>query len=260
MNAYGQLRDIQSSISIGCDPRQDLRSDLEGLLIAAEGPPVLRVYSWDFPVSVIGCHQPLDDVDLAFCRANSIPVLRRGSGGRGVIHHGDLGVSLALPVSHPWAGGIRKLYHAFGVAMAETLQNLGFPVALLQGDAGGPDSPVCFEHHGHDGLYLEDKRVFGSAQVRRQTAVMIHGTLLLGFDADLHSSVFGPGPARLRQRITSLGAAHRRHEIAFEIVESLSARVVDTGIEEANDTWGGRLPAGLAATDEGGAHATNDDL
>jgi lipoate-protein ligase A len=158
------------------------------------------------------------------------------------------------------AGGIRKLYHALGGAIADALQTLGYPVVPLQGDAGGPDSPVCFEQHGHDGLYLEGRRVFGSAQVRRQRAVMIHGTLLLEFDADLYSSVFGSDPARLRQRITSLAASHRRREIALATIESLSAHIVGAGIATSNETWGGRLSAAVAATDEGGAHATNDDL
>ncbi len=189
-------------------PGRDLAAE-EGLLErAADGQPALALYSWPRPVVVLGYAQPADDVDLEWCRGARVPVLRRPTGGTGVVHHKDLSVSLALPAAHPWARGIRRLYDGFLGALQEALASLGAGVSRL--DAPAPArglrerSPICFEDQSADTLVVDGRKVVGCAQARRSRAVLVHAAVLLNFDSALYARVFRVHAARVER---GLGAA-----------------------------------------------------
>jgi lipoate-protein ligase A len=167
---------------------------------AAAGQPSLFVTSWEGPVVALGYGQDSSALDLDFCRARSIPVLRRLTGGTGVVHQGDLGVGLALPQGHPWAGGIVSLYGRFLDALEPALQSLGSQVERLDdpSHAGRVRSPICFLDQLSDTLVVDGKKAVGCAQTRRKGAVLIHAAVLLGLDADLYEAIFRVPAAEVR--------------------------------------------------------------
>ncbi len=64
--------------------------------VAAGGPPVLRLYRWSPPALSLGRFQPEDDVDREACHALGVEVVRRPTGGRALLHGGDLTYAVAL--------------------------------------------------------------------------------------------------------------------------------------------------------------------
>ena len=57
--------------------------------------PVLRLYQWEEPTLSIGMAQQIDrHVNLDYCRAKQIPVIRRVTGGKAVLHSSELTYSL----------------------------------------------------------------------------------------------------------------------------------------------------------------------
>ena len=186
-------------------PVADLARE-ELLLEAAGGGPHLFAYSWASPALVLGYGQdPERGVDLDACRRLGIPVLRRASGGTGVLHQGDLSLSLALPAAHPWARGIGPLYDGFVESLREAVATFGIHCERARRPAPRPRarSPICFEDQLTESLLLDGKKVLGCAQVRRASAALVHGTLLLGLDVNLQAEVFGVPT----QRITAAMAA-----------------------------------------------------
>jgi len=184
-------------------PAMDLAEE-EALLsdVAANARPFLLAYGWDRPVLVLGYGQEPSEVNLAVCRERGVSVLRRCSGGAGVLHQGDLALSLVLPGDHPWAGSIAGLYEEFVAALQGGLHTLGVKTTRSQahGHGGRPRSAICFEDHRAETLLLGGKKVLGCSQARRRGAVLIHGALLLGVDAELQSEVYGVS----RERIEAL--------------------------------------------------------
>jgi len=167
---------------------------------AAGGLCSALVTSWPGPVVVLGYAQPPEDVDLDWCRDRDIPVLRRLTGGTGVIHHGDLGVALALPASHPWAAGIVGLYDRFLDVVEPALAELGSAVERI-GEVrpgGRVRSPICFEDQLADTLVVGGRKAVGCSQTRRKGGVLIHAAILLGLDAELYTRVFGVDADRVR--------------------------------------------------------------
>jgi lipoate-protein ligase A len=174
-------------------PAEDLAREAWLFERAAEGQLSLLLTSWEGPVVVLGYAQRPEEADRDWCRAEGVPVLRRLTGGTGVIHRGDLGVGLALPAGHRWSTGIVSLYGRFLDVLAPALRSLGGEVARLAEPARATRvrSPICFLDQLSDTLAVNGRKVVGCAQTRRRGAVLIHAVILLGLDVDLYARVFG---------------------------------------------------------------------
>jgi lipoate-protein ligase A len=176
-------------------PLDDLAREAWLMELAAEGRISVFLTSWEGPVVVLGYAQRTEEVNLDWCRAESIPVLRRMTGGTGVIHRGDLGVGLVLPEQHPWAKGIVGLYGRFLDVLGPALRSLGSEASRIEDPARASRvrSPICFLDQLSDTLVVDGKKVVGCAQTRRGGAVLIHAAVLLGLDAELYARVFRVG-------------------------------------------------------------------
>ena len=174
-------------------PVADLAREAHLIERAADGEISLFLTSWRDPVVVLGYGQADDDVALEWCRSRGFPVLRRLTGGTGVVHRGDLGVGLALPQAHPWAQGIISLYDRFLNVLEPALRSVGAEVSRLAEPqrATRVRSPICFLDQLSDTLVVDGKKAVGCAQTRRKGAVLIHAAVLLGLDTEMYSRVFG---------------------------------------------------------------------
>jgi lipoate-protein ligase A len=181
-------------------PADDLAREAWLMERAAEGHISLLLTSWRGPVVVLGYAQNPEEANLAFCQAEAIPVLRRLTGGTGVIHLGDLGLGLFLPQDHPWAKGVVGLYGRFLDVLDPALGSMGSKVSRIAeaSHASRVRSPVCFLDQLSDTLAVEGRKAVGCAQTRRGGAVLIHAAVLLGLDAELYERIFGVPAAEIR--------------------------------------------------------------
>lgn len=182
-------------------PSHDLAFEAMMLDRAAHGRCSALVSSWEGPVVVLGYAQKPEDIDLEWCRSRGVPVLRRLSGGTGVIHRGDLGVALALPIEHPWSKGIVGLYDLFLTALEPALVSVGGRVERIEEPRRGSRvrSPICFEDQLADTLVVDGRKAVGCSQTRRRGGVLIHAAVLLGLDAGLYSQVFNVAAERVAE-------------------------------------------------------------
>jgi lipoate-protein ligase A len=223
------------------DPDDDLAFEEVLLKRAAEGRLGAVTWSWPGPLVVLGYSQPASDVRLEWCAARSIPVLRRITGGTGVVYQSDLAVSLALPIDHPWARGVHALYERFLAALATGLRSCGAEVSPLPepGRARRDRSPICFEDQLADTLIANGRKAVGCAQARRRRAVLIHAAVLLDLDPALYAAVFGVPPERVARALGGVGASEPLDVVAASVLsavaESLSLPAVDRPRPELSD-------------------------
>jgi len=151
-------------------------------------------------------------------------VLRRLTGGTGVIHRGDLGVGLALPMAHPWAKGIVGLYGRFLDALGPALRSLGSEVSRLEDPvrASRVRSSICFLDQLSDTLVVDGKKVVGCAQTRRSGAVLIHAAILLGFDAEFYARIFGVDADEIRSGLAPALPGADWRQVSDAIVDGLA--------------------------------------
>lgn len=105
---------------------------LEGLR-SGSSPPTIRFYQWSTAAVSVGRFQDVrDTLNVAYLAAERIPVVRRPTGGRGVLHGGDLTVSITLPAAALGADGqsVVRSHARIMAAIAGGLRHLGYACAI----------------------------------------------------------------------------------------------------------------------------------
>ena len=148
-------------------------------------PPTLRIYDWSKPAVSIGYFQ---DINLALnvqkAQQEGLKVVRRITGGRAVLHYGELTYAVvANSTSNPELGlSLMETYREISMALSRALAWLGIRAEYKKGQgAGGPSrlsyhSP-CFESAYSYELTVNGQKLLGSAQRRRQEFFIQQGSM-----------------------------------------------------------------------------------
>ncbi|MCE5191474.1 MAG: lipoate--protein ligase family protein [Actinomycetia bacterium] len=177
---------------------------------ADQVPPTLRVYRWRVPTVTLGRFQSEDDVDLAYCRRRGFDVVRRPTGGRGVLHDDEVTYSVAASLDDGMPRGVSASYRVLCGALAAAYQLLGVPADLTGRARGEEGAGACYLHATHADLCLGAAKLSGSAQLWDHGAVLQHGSFVRTRDADAEARVFRLGEGggrRLRAQTATLEAA-----------------------------------------------------
>ncbi|OIJ73281.1 MAG: hypothetical protein A2V21_302770 [Deltaproteobacteria bacterium GWC2_55_46] len=166
-------------------------SFLLGSLESGEGAPTLRLYGWDRPTISLGYLQ--DESPFA---GLGLPVVRRITGGRAVLHWHEVTYSVAGLCGDPlFSGGILKSYSVISRCITAALRDAGVEAALFKGSASGAKNRACFQSPSRFEVLAGGRKIVGSAQRRFRKAFLQHGSILMGPDTELNDMVFGPGIA-----------------------------------------------------------------
>ncbi|MBA2326512.1 MAG: lipoate--protein ligase family protein [Actinobacteria bacterium] len=199
--------------------------------VAAGASPALRLYRWSPPALSLGRFQPEDDVDHTACRDRGVEIVRRPTGGRALLHGADLTYAVAMPRPER-AASVDAVYRLLARGLTRGLACLGVEAAVARAD--GPAGPLCFASQQGADLRVGEQKVCGSAQVRRDDAVLQHGALLLDrlpFDETdlLRGAADDDGRARLRVATVTL------RELGAPVDARVVANALADGFAEALD-------------------------
>lgn len=169
---------------------------LEAALAPAGAPAgagaVLRLYRWSRPTLSLGYHQR--EVlphwrDLA--AAGTIDLVRRPSGGRAVLHGGDLTYALVWPAP---GGSRRQAYARASGWLCRAFADLGLPLRFGR-SAPSRDRASCFATStSADLVHRNGVKRIGSAQLWRRGALLQHGSILIDPPGALWRRIFGEDP------------------------------------------------------------------
>jgi lipoate-protein ligase A len=172
--------------------------------VACQGGAYLRFYRWDPPTLSLGRNQPNAFYD--------VPIVRRPTGGQAVWHEHELTYAVVAPIA--LFGSLRKAYCEIHTRLARALRALGVEAVLAP--AHPPIRPSahpasCFATSVGGEILVNERKLVGSAQVRKHDAFLQHGSILL----DGSQAVIANGTAD-----TTLTAALGR-PVAFEEVAAV---------------------------------------
>ncbi len=144
------------------------------------GRAFLRLYRWDPPGLSFGRNEPaLTRYDRDAIERRGLSVVRRPTGGRAVWHDHEVTYAVAAPSAA--FGSLAASYRAIHERLATALRSLGAEVRLaapgrrpLSLHAG-----ACFTAPVGGEVVAPAGKVVGSAQVRRGSAFLQHGSILL---------------------------------------------------------------------------------
>ena len=190
---------------------------------ARKAPPTLRLYAWEPPCLSLGRGQRQSDVDTEALRGAGYGLVRRPTGGRGILHVDELTYSVIAPESEPRvADGIIESYRRLSTGLVRSLEILGVQdiVADQRMENRNVHGPVCFEVPADYEITAGGRKLVGSAQMRSKGVVLQHGAVPICGDISriclyLESH---PDRDRVRHRATtlaeSLGRAVSWDEVA----------------------------------------------
>lgn len=146
-------------------------------------PSTLRLYAWTPACLSLGYAQPLEDVAQDRLGERGWGIVRRPTGGRAILHTDELTYSVAGQNSDPHlSGSVLESYQHLSLALLQALRLMGIKAdsekkTHLQENS--KDNPVCFEVPSNYEITVSGKKLIGSAQARRKSSVLQHGTLPL---------------------------------------------------------------------------------
>ncbi|MCU0527421.1 MAG: lipoate--protein ligase family protein [Elainella sp. Prado103] len=181
-------------------------------------PPTLRFYQWQ-PIAIsLGYHQKQYPPAWRQLRWQGQPIdlVRRPSGGRAVLHQGDLTYAV---IGSGWIGTRHQVYEQICQFLIAGWRSLGVELHFGAAGRGYIHNPNCFgTATAADLVTAKGMKFIGSAQLRRGPAILQHGSMRLNADLALFQQVFGaadaavgdlagtiePSPDRLPDRLPDL--------------------------------------------------------
>jgi lipoate-protein ligase A len=192
------------------------------LHLQGKTPATLRFYGWEPPAVSFGYSQKVSPRTVEKVRAAGYDAVRRPTGGRAVLHEGELtycfvgagpkqdgidfrpDAEIALEGAAPsyWLeqgspyegflpGSINQAYKEICDALIYGLRELGVAASLGRSNSAYKDYEDCFQATTQADLQFEGKKIVGSAQLRRRHGVLQHGSIMINQSQTKLSEIFG---------------------------------------------------------------------
>ncbi|MEL6929873.1 MAG: biotin/lipoate A/B protein ligase family protein [Cyanobacteria bacterium J06600_6] len=190
-----------------------------------KSPPVLRFYTWQPATISLGYHQkdyPPDWHDLTW-QGKPLAIVRRPTGGRAVLHQGDLtyGIITSIP-----PGKRLEVYKQICQFLIRGWRSLGVNLDYGTATKEYIQQQNCFATAtGADLVTDAGIKVIGSAQLRRGKTVLQHGSMILNTDRQIYRQVFKTDLEQtlsqeiLKQKDRS--TTYSQSDLAGKIIESM---------------------------------------
>jgi len=152
--------------------------------------PTLRYFRWSPRCLSLGAFQSAtEEVDERACARAAVEIVRRPTGGRAILHDCELTYSVAAPVRVLGSGSsVLASYRRISAALIAGLRKLGLAAALAPPRRNPipltERSPACFDAPSDYEVLVGERKLIGSAQMRRGGYLLQHGSLLIRFAPD----------------------------------------------------------------------------
>lgn len=158
-------------------------------------PPTLRFYTWNPPAISLGVsqkrHFPHHWQNLTY-EGKPLDLVKRPSGGRGVLHQGDLTYAV---ITSNLVGNLDEVYRYICQFLILGWQNLGVKLDFGQPDKQYLRSPNCFKLATNADLVdSQGNKFIGSAQLKKGKFILQHGSMVFKPDLKLFEEVFNSLP------------------------------------------------------------------
>lgn len=188
-----------------------------------DGESWLRLYQWEPHCLSFGRHEPACRAyDRERIRTLGLDTVRRPTGGRAVWHAHELTYAVAAP----WQvfGSLRSAYREIHRLLAEALRALGLEASLApRAQTSRLDSGACFSQPVGGEVLAGGRKVVGSAQLRRGSAFLQHGSILLEGDQRLVAHLRRNSAAG-EEKLPPAAAVHRTAGAVADRIAEFAAR------------------------------------
>lgn len=183
-----------------------LKNHVEG------GIPILRLYGWKPTCVSIGYFQSLEEeVDIEKCSTNGVDIVRRITGGGAVLHESELTYTF---ITDTYPANIMESYNLICEPVVMCLNNLGLSAKYV---------PL-------NDIIVDNKKVSGNAQTRKNNTLLQHGTILLDVNVDKMFSILKVPSEKIRDKMINdakervMGVNRSFGEVAHNLKQSFAEK------------------------------------
>ncbi len=207
---------------------------LARLVDEGHSPPTLRMRQV-YPAVFVGAFQNTwSEVDVAYCRAHGIQIVRRANGGGAVYHEMGSFCFSAFFRRDLFPQSEEELYRVFATPAIHTCADYG----------------VVARFQGRNDVLVGERKIYGSAQLAWYDAFVQSGTFLVNIDLQAMEHALTP-PALKFAGKTARSIQERVTSLSREVGRELETReVMGRFAGHAADVLGGRLIPGDLSPEE----------
>ena len=200
---------------------------------ARTGRAFLRLYRFDPPCLSLGRNEPAAHYDHTEIARRGLDVVRRPTGGRAVWHEHEVTYAVAAPIA--LFGSLRIAYHAIHATLVVALRSLGVDATIALHHPP-PSSTIlhhpgsCFSAAAPGEVLVAGRKLVGSAQVRKRSAFLQHGSILLDGSQEVVTAISRKPQAASAETTLAraLGRPVTFEEVADAIVAAWGDEVTST--------------------------------
>lgn len=164
-----------------------------------KSPPTFRFYGWEKESVTIGEFQKIEEINIDFCNKNGISVVRRPTGGKGILHYKDITYSFSARKEEIFKGSLFKSYEFIGNIFLRAFYLSGIEVENKKEKRVVNRSSVCFARSSFGEICYRDIKIVGSAQKRWVDGFLQQGTIPLLSNRELIREIFIDNPEEIKK-------------------------------------------------------------
>jgi lipoate-protein ligase A len=176
--------------------------------------PTIRFYGSNPAAVTIGYFQDAKkDLNLERCHCEGIDIVRRITGGRAVFHRNEITYSVTAGNDEKvFPDNIPGTYRVIGRCLLRGLRDLGIDARLAEKNHESDRTQTvscCFATPAKNEILVDNRKICGSAKVRKQGGFLQHGLLFYDFDPVKTTDLLQSSPSservkKLRQSVTAV--------------------------------------------------------
>jgi len=201
--------------------------------------PVLRLYTWQPAGISLGYFQKLEkEINIEACKKYGVDIVRRPTGGKAVLHDDELTYCFIFKMDNPDDWTILDSFKKINEALLYGIRHMGIDCELVpyKKQTSASHTAVCFAAPTSYEIKINDKKVIGSAQMRRGSFILQHGSVPITLDRGKLYNLFNfkSEEEKLRQMEYSKNIMTALKETGVEGINfNALAENIKTGFENA---------------------------
>ncbi len=195
----------------------------EALLISKK--PVIRFYRWAPSALSLGYFQNIKDINIPYSKSQNIDIVRRITGGKTVLHDKELTYSIIMDETL-MPKSIIDSYKLISKGILSALKQLKLNPEMNETVTKNSKSAICFNEPSYYEITVNNKKIVGSAQTRKNKKLLQHGSILIDLDYDKLVSTFNiknkeENIKKTKARVTSINNELRKEISYNQLKEAL---------------------------------------
>ncbi len=132
----------------------------------------------------------IEEINQKFCIVNQIPIVKRPTGGKGILHYDDITYSFSCRKDGKFKGNLFQTYEILSQIFVRAFNLTGINAEIKREKRFINRSSLCFARSCFGEICFKNVKILGSAQKRWIDGFLQQGTIPVTVDRELLKKVF----------------------------------------------------------------------